>query len=43
MGLVAETPKLLPKSPMGQAAAYALRDWQALSVTCRSSIGLDYF
>jgi transposase len=29
--LVTETPKLLPKSPMGQAAAYALRHWQALT------------
>jgi len=25
-----ETPKLLPKSPMGLATAYALRHWQAL-------------
>jgi hypothetical protein len=29
--LLEETPKLLPKSPMGQAAAYALRHWQALT------------
>jgi transposase len=29
--LVEETPKLLPKSPMGQAAAYTLRHWQALT------------
>jgi transposase len=29
--LLAETPKLLPKSPMSQAAAYALRHWQALT------------
>ena len=28
--LVDETPKLLPKSPIGQATAYALRHWQAL-------------
>jgi len=28
--LIAETPKLLPKSPMGLATAYALRHWQAL-------------
>jgi transposase len=28
--LLAESPKLLPKSPIGQAAAYALRHWQAL-------------
>ena len=26
-----ETPKLLPKSPMGLATAYALRHWQALT------------
>ena len=26
-----EQPKVLPKSPMGQAIAYALRHWQALS------------
>jgi len=26
-----ETPKVLPKSPMGQAMAYALRHWQALT------------
>jgi transposase len=29
--LVDQTPQLLPKSPMGQAAAYALRHWQALT------------
>jgi transposase len=28
--LLDEEPKLLPKSPIGQAAAYALRHWQAL-------------
>jgi transposase len=28
--LEAEMPKLLPKSPIGQATAYALRHWQAL-------------
>ena len=28
--LVEEMPKLLPKSPIGQATAYALRHWQAL-------------
>jgi hypothetical protein len=26
-----EQPKVLPKSPMGQAIAYALRHWQALT------------
>jgi transposase len=29
--LESEAPKLLPKSPMGQAAAYALRHWTALT------------
>jgi transposase len=29
--LLDQTPELLPKSPMGQAAAYALRHWQALT------------
>jgi transposase len=29
--LVSEEPKVLPKSPMGQAIAYALRHWQALT------------
>jgi transposase len=29
--LIDETPKLLPKSPMGLATAYALRHWQALT------------
>lgn len=29
--LLDEEPKLLPKSPIGQAAAYALRHWQALT------------
>jgi transposase len=29
--LLDEEPKVLPKSPMGQAIAYALRHWQALS------------
>ena len=29
--LEAELPKLLPKSPIGQATAYALRHWQALT------------
>ncbi len=29
--LVDQTPQLLPKSPMGQAAAYTLRHWQALT------------
>jgi hypothetical protein len=29
--LLDQTPQLLPKSPMGQAAAYALRHWQALT------------
>ena len=29
--LLEETPKLLPKSLIGQAAAYALRHWQALT------------
>jgi transposase len=29
--LLDETPKLLPKSPIGQATAYALRHWQALT------------
>jgi transposase len=29
--LVEEEPKVLPKSPMGQAIAYALRHWQALT------------
>jgi transposase len=29
--LVDEMPQLLPKSPMAQAAAYALRHWQALT------------
>jgi transposase len=30
-GLLEEEPKVLPKSPMGQASAYALRHWQALT------------
>jgi transposase len=29
--LLDQTPQLLPKSPMGQATAYALRHWQALT------------
>ena len=29
--LVEEGPKVLPKSPMGQAIAYALRHWEALT------------
>jgi transposase len=29
--LLDQTPQLLPKSPIGQATAYALRHWQALT------------